>query len=231
MGLVKYNNITLNIAEIPDGNMVISEKQFNDMVAIGNRYLDINSRLPVGVPIENLGSIVEKGQKYDSTVQELTGHKTKVTELQTKLDGFKDIPQDFKKSEWERLKMKETSDLRQVKVTELKKKVFEKVEKEFKVKAREPDQRFVDKDALEKLDVNSATAVDDLFKILDKALDVQDEFIKSIGGVIPQPEPVGGGGQQQQQQRQTPEDKQPDDIYGFRVKDKVTDQGASLQHL
>ena len=206
MGLVKYGQQTLNIAEIPDGHMVISESDFNSLRGSQNAYLSLKSKIPVGIDESQLSALVEKGSRFDTVNTELSNMKGEKTQLQQKLDGFKNIPEGFSPEKWNKFVQRETAEVRQGKLDKLTAKVYEKV-KEVTKQDMTVDPRFIDQEKLSSFDPDSPTAFDDYYKILDAAHTAQQDFVqKSVGNAPPPTVGVGAvpPGAKNQQPYQNP---------------------------
>ena len=104
MGLVKFGQTTLNVAEIPDGHIVISDAQFQSLKGAENNYLSLKASIPYGVDMSQLPVIIEKGSRFDSTANELNTVKQQLGAATTRLQGFSNLPQDFSLDEYKALK-------------------------------------------------------------------------------------------------------------------------------
>jgi len=195
MGLVKYNGQTFNVDQIPDGHLVVSEQEFQALSGAKNALLSLKSRIPVGISEADVQTLLEKGQRFDSLNTEFTGIKTKLTETEGKLGQFANIPQDFKKEEWDRYRKREQSELRQGKLSTITQQAIEKAEKVTGIKGIKVDPRFYDASKLEALNVDATDAVDVMYKILDEAHTAQSNFMKEMQGSGPLNVPAVGGKQ------------------------------------
>ena len=193
MGLVKFNGQTFNVDQIPDGHLVVSEQEFQALSGAKNALLSLKSRIPVGISEADVQTLLEKGQRFDSLNTEFTGIKTKLTETEGKLGQFANIPQDFKKEEWDRYRKREQSELRQGKLSTITQQAIEKAEKVTGIKGIKVDPRFYDASKLEALNVDATDAVDVMYKILDEAHTAQSNFMKEMQGSGPLNVPAVGG--------------------------------------
>ena len=194
MGLVKYNNQTLSIPEVPDGMVIMQESEVGVLRAQANDFLGLKSKIPVGLDVSQLSTVIEKGQRYDAAVAEQGSLKAKVTELETNIAQFSNLPKDFKPEKWNNYVQQEQSQIRAGKLTDLTNKVREKVKTEMKIDAI-VDPRFIDQAKLQAFDPDAEGAFDKWYGILDEAHTAQQEFVsnKALGGTPP-PEPPGGLG-------------------------------------
>src|SRR3990172_9021167 len=119
MGLVKFGATTVNIAEVPDGHIIISEADHTNLKRSGDAYLLLKSKIPIGVNESDLPGLVERGQRYDTLNSEFGQSKTKVQELTTQLTAFKDMPSGFSKERWNELTTAEAKRVRDAKIQDL----------------------------------------------------------------------------------------------------------------
>lgn len=226
MGLVKFNNTTLSIEQVPDGHIIIAEAEFTRIRDAGNAYAVLKSKIPLGVDENQLGVMTEKGMRYDTTAQQLAAANTKVGELTTQVNQFSNIPKDFKPEKWEQFKAAEQAQIRNTQRAEIQKKAVSQIQDKYKgISVPEIDDRFFSKEELDKFDYTATDAVEKYVQIMDKAHTEQENFMmKQLGGgalvtqsapvgvapAVPSPTPVAVSGQ-----------NSPRDI--------VTEAGATLQ--
>jgi len=186
MGLLKFGNQTLNIAEVPDGHIIIPEGDYINFRNINNAYLALRSKLPVGVNESEFAVLADKGLKYDPLSQEHQGIKTKYTELETKLKEFSNIPKEFTVERWGKFVQQESDAAWSKKIDTLTQKVKATVKEKMGIDIN-IDNRFIPADVLETFNPDDRDAEEQWTKILDKAHTEQQEFIrKSVdGGSIP----------------------------------------------
>lgn len=185
MGLVKFGNQTLSIDAIPDGHVVIADSEIANLRNSQNAYLLLKSKIPVGVDESSIPTVLEKGSKFDSTVAELTGVKTKLTETEGKLTKFANIPQDFTPEKWNQYKSVEADSVFASKFEKISGKVYERVKKEDGVDIK-VDERFIDPIKLESWKPDDPQAEIQLYDILKEGYAAQVDFInKSQGSINP----------------------------------------------
>ena len=180
MGLVKFGAQSFNIEQIPDGHIVISEQELSTLKGVQNSYLALKARIPVGINDAEISALIEKGQRFDPLNQELVGARTQLTERDGKLSQFSNIPKDYSVDEWNRLRKKEAAEIRATKLADLTKKAIEKAETVTGVKGLKVDPRFYDSAKVDKLDVERADAVEQMYAILDEAHTAQMNFMKEM---------------------------------------------------
>lgn len=194
MGIVKYNNTNLTVEGVPDGSMIITPEQHTAYTQTQNAYTLLKSKMPIGVSENDLALLVEKGQRFDSLNTEFSTTKTKLTETETKLAGFKNIPEGFSVEKWNQLTAKEKAEVRSGQITQLTKAVEDKLKKDYPDKTPPTiDQRFLPADKVATFDPTAADAQDKWAAILGEGFTAQNEFLNRIvsNGVTP---PVIGGG-------------------------------------
>lgn len=192
MGLVKFNSLTLQIEQVPDGHVIVPESEIASLRATGNSYSLLKSKIPAGVSEDQLSVLIEKGQRYDGVSQEKTTLQKQFEETTAKLKGFENIPQDFKVETWNKFKADEASRTRQSKIDALTEQVKKTVKEKHGVDLPVIDQRFIPQDRMSAFDPDSKTALDDLTKILDDAHTEQMNFVQKISSSgIPSTIPAG----------------------------------------
>lgn len=194
MGIVKFNNTTLTVDGVPDGSMIVTAEQYQAYSQTQNAYTLLRSKMPIGVDENQLAVLVEKGQRYDNINTELSTTKTKLTEVSTKLDGLKNIPEGFTPEKWNAYTAKEKAEIRSGQITTLTKAVQEKLKKDFPDRTPPTiDQRFLPADKVAAFDPSVADAQDKWALILGEGFQAQNEFLKSTG-LQALPTPILGGG-------------------------------------
>jgi len=192
MGLVKFNSLTLQIDQVPDGHVIVPETEISSLRAVGNSYNLLKSKIPTGVTEDQLPTLVEKGQRYDGISQEKSTFQKQYEETTAKLKGFENIPQDFKVETWNKYKQDEAIRGRQSKIAELTEQVKKNVKEKHGVDLPTIDNRFIPQDRMSTFDPESKTAIDDLTKILDDAHTEQMNFVQKISSSgIPPTMPAG----------------------------------------
>jgi uncharacterized protein (DUF342 family) len=186
---VKFGQVTLNVDNVPDGHIIISEAEHANLKQSANALFLLKSKIPVGVDENQLSVLVEKGQRHDTLAQELDTHKKNVTSLTEKLNKFSNIPEGFSVEQWNKDRTKEKMEMRAGQFAEIEKSAFKEIETKFKIKPN-IDKRFLPN--LDEFDVTAKDAVEQYVKILDKAHTDQAEFVKNLQ-TKPNSEPVGGG--------------------------------------
>ena len=187
MGLVKFGSQTLNIPEAPDGHILIAESEVNSLKAVKNDHLILKSKIPAGIPESEIATLVEKGSRFDAINTELNTAKGQVTQLQTDLKKFDNMPKDFSVDKWKADRTRESDEIWQGKIDVLTKDVMTEVEKEFGQKF-EIDMRFIDPAKLEIFDPDGKDSKKEWRQLLDEAHTAQENFIRSkIEGTPAQP--------------------------------------------
>lgn len=185
MGLVKFNQTTLNVEGVPDGSVIVTGQEATDMVRIRNEHALIQSYLPVGITAgPQLGALIEKGQKYDPLAQKLTDAETAKTAAEAKLAKFSDVPQDYSKNEWERLKGNEQRAIRDGKRKAVTDKVMATLERATGQKIV-IDERFIDQQKLATFDFDAQNAEELWAAVLNDAHTAQENLIKQVTHGIP----------------------------------------------
>jgi hypothetical protein len=187
MGLVKFGQTTLNVAEIPDGHIVISDAQFQAMKGAENNYLALKASIPYGVDMSQLSTIVEKGSRFDAISTELNTVKQQLGATTQKLQGFSNLPADFSLDEYKALKNEHAIYERGAALEDLFAKTAKYVEETHRVKMPTVDLRFVDEEALNAIDPKAVDAPAKMAIIFDKAHSAQQEFVAKMGGTPSQP--------------------------------------------
>lgn len=194
MGLVKFNNTTLNVDGLPDGAVVITGEQHSSFQQAQNAYTILKSKLPIGISEDQIATLTEKGQRYDTVNAELAQKNTKIAELTAQVDGFKNIPQGFTIEKWNQDRQREANETRQVQLADLTKKVADAIKKESPDRTLpKVDERFLPADKVKSFDPTSANAVDVWAGILAEGFRAQTEFAKSLGVDSITTPPLGGG--------------------------------------
>lgn len=192
MGLVKYGNLTLNVAEIPDGNIVVAEQEFNNLRQTNNAFLELKSKIPIGVDPNQLGQLVEKGQRFDAINTDFQRATTQSQELQKKLDAVKNLPEGYSEEKWNSYVKRDMTETRNRQISELTKKVYDKVKSETGVDV-DIDPRFIQEPA--DFDPSKPEAFDSWYKTLDAAHTAQTEFTQKQLGRITTPVAAVGASQ------------------------------------
>lgn len=224
MGIVKFNNTSLNIEQVPDGHVIITQAELDSISSLRNELNLIKSYLPPGVDKGQLGGLVEKGQRFDPLNTEHQTLKSQVTDLTAKLSQYSNLPKEFSVEKWNSYVNKEQMENRNVKLNELTQRALAKAKEVVGVDVK-VDQRFIPSDVLQNFDVNAPDAQDKWYKVLDDAHTKQQEFIKeNLNNVTPVSTPVGAGGSGNgQQATSTPP------MRGTPAGDVVSDTGLSVQ--
>jgi hypothetical protein len=209
MGLVKFGQLTLSVDQIPDGHVVVPESELVRLKGADNAYLSLKSKIPYGVAEDQLGSLLEKGARFDAELSQRQKFEKELGDASKKLEGFSNLPKDFSLENYNRLVADEKDRIWQGKIADLTRQVEEKVEKELHVKVK-VDPRFIDQSKLEAFDPDSKTAFDDWYKILDEAHTAQENFVKDMAGKTP-PAP-GSAAQPIQQGLNVPPSAGPKDV-------------------
>lgn len=192
MGLVKFNNQTLSIPEVPDGLVLMPENEVATLRSQQNEFLSLKSRIPVGVDQTQLGLLIEKGQRFDSETAERTKASAKIAELEKNIAQFSSLPKDFSADKWNAYVKQEQEGIRSKKLSELTAKVKAEVKEKFKVDI-EVDPRFIDSQKVQAFDPDAQNAYQEWYAIMDEAHTAQTDFIqKTAAGASPANEPVGG---------------------------------------
>jgi hypothetical protein len=180
MALVKYGNQTLTIAEVADGCVIISEKDLDVYRNGNNAYLDLKSKMPIGIDPSQLSTLVEKGQRFDKVNTDLQTAVTQSQESQRKLDAMK-LPEGFSVDKWNADRNREKVETRTNLMSELTKKAYAKIKEEFKVDV-DIDKRFITEP--EGFDPAKPEALEQWIKVLDAAHTAQTEFTqKQLGNL------------------------------------------------
>jgi hypothetical protein len=190
MALVKFGQLTLNVENVPDGHMIVSEAEFNTMKQASNALFSLKSKIPVGIDESQLGVLIEKGQRHDTIAQELINTQKSVTGLTEKVNKFSNIPEGFSAEQWNKDRNTEKMNARASKLAVLEKQVFDKVEQQHKVRPQ-VDKRFVT--GLDEIDLDAKNAFDLVYEAYDKGHTAQQEFVKNMSQTKPGSETVGGG--------------------------------------
>ncbi len=183
MGMVKFGQLTLNVADIPDGHIVIPEQQYQQLKGAENQYLTLKSSIPYGVDMSQLPTIVDKGSRFDTTVNELNTVKQQLGAATQKLQGFSNLPADFSLDEYKALKQDQAMYKRGQQMEDLFAKTSKFVEETYHVKMPNVDLRFVDDAELDAIDPNAADAPAKMALVFNKAHTAQQEFVAKFGGV------------------------------------------------
>lgn len=187
MGLVKFGHQTLNIENVPDGHILVSEQELKSLKDASNAFFMLNSKIPVGVEQDKIGEYVQRGQRYDTIAKERDELFAKSQDIEKKLQQYQNLPKDFDAERWNNYVNAEQKAIRQEKLNKLMTDALAKAEKDTGVKYS-VDPRFIKSEILEKLDVDAKDALDVMYKTLDEAHTAQQEFIqKSISQNIPSP--------------------------------------------
>ncbi len=182
MGLVKFNNTTLNIAEIPDGHIVIPQSEYESFRGVQNSYLILQSKIPAGTDHAKLGELIDKGARFETLNSEIGNIKTQLSEANTKLQGFSNIPQGFTVEKWNAFELKDKQEIRAKRISELEQKVYSRVETEDKVKVK-VDKRFLPD--MSNLDLAANDIEQKMYDIYKQGYAEQTEFIKTNVGQQP----------------------------------------------
>lgn len=194
MGLVKFGQQTLNIDNIPDGSIIVSEQEYNQLRSQSNGYLLLKSKIPVGVDETQIPALLEKGSRYDQKDKEFVELSKAKADIEARLQAFNNMPKDFSIDKWNQYVKKEQDEVFSRQIDDLTKKVYERVEKETGVKYV-VDFRFIPADVLKTFDPSAKDAEEKWYKILDDAHTEQLKFIESsLNQSIPLPAQVGKAG-------------------------------------
>jgi hypothetical protein len=191
MGLVKFGQQTLNIENVPDGHILVSEAELKSIRDAANSYYSLNSSIPVEIDRGKVGELAARGSRYDSIVKEREELAAKLNDLEKQLGQYKDIPEGFSKEKWNNYVQTEQKAIRQGKLDKLMADALAKAEKETGVKYS-VDPRFVPTDVINNFDVEATDALDNMYKILDGAHTAQQEFIQKQMSVNLPNKPLGG---------------------------------------
>lgn len=205
MGLVKFNNTTLNVDGVPDGAVILDGAQYSKLTDVGNAYALLKSKMPIGVDENQLSTLVEKGQRYDTVVAESAQLKTSTAELSTKLKAFDNMPADFTIEKWNKDRQVEKQTVFNQKIASLTEKVVASLKKEHPDKTPPTiDPRFMPQDKISAFNPDAEGAVDAWAKLMDEGWQEQTAFLQkqaasgvpspAIGGGAPAIIPGGGGG-------------------------------------
>ena len=194
MGLVKFNNTTLNVEGLPDGAVVITGEQLSSYTQVQNAYTILKSKLPIGISEDQLASLTEKGQRFDQVSNELAQLKISATELKTQVEGFKNIPQGFTPEKWNQLVAKEQNEIKLGKITGLTKSIAEKLQKESKTLPK-VNERFLPQDKVKSFDPDAPDAEAKWAQILSEGFQEQTKFAQELSAEqFPNPKLGGSDG-------------------------------------
>jgi len=191
MALVKFGAQTLNVEGIPEGHIIVAESEISRLRDVNNAYSLLKSRVPPDVDESQIANLVEKGRRHDTIVTELSTTKSQLTDTQTKLSGFANIPKEFTVERWNNFVKSEQATIRQQKLDELTKNVLTEVEKEFGRKFV-VDPRFIPAETLANFNVDDSDAQKKWRDILDNAHTEQVNFLQKMGTDVVPPTPRTG---------------------------------------
>lgn len=177
MGLVKFGAQTLNIDNVGDGHIIIPESEYNTMRQAKNSFDGLKNRIPAGVNELDLQTLIEKGQRYDSTLQELTTTKDKLSKSDEKLRTATNLPEGFSVDKWNSYTKAEQDAIRKGKLDALTKTVIEEAEKKAGVKIS-VDERFYDAQKVAAFNPDAPDAKEQWNKITESAYDAQLDFLR-----------------------------------------------------
>jgi hypothetical protein len=179
---------------IPDGHVVIPEHELNNLRSQSNAYLTLKSKLPVGVPEDQVGVLAEKGGRYDPLNQQLTTAQQKVQEYENKLQQYSNMPKDFTADKWNGYVQKEAEEIFAGKMEALTNWVYEEAQKKTGIRY-EVDPRFIPADVVEKFDPDASDAKEKWYQVLNDAHTAQVDFVNKIQSGAVGAGQVGAGGQ------------------------------------
>ena len=95
MGLVRFGAQTLNIEQVPDGHVIVTDSELANLRNVQNSYLTLKSSIPPGVDVTQIQSIVEKGQRYDGEAKLRADAEKKIGDLNISLQQYSNMPKEF----------------------------------------------------------------------------------------------------------------------------------------
>lgn len=177
MALVKFGQQTFSIDGVPDGHVIVPEGELSRTSKIADSYAMLKKNIPVDIREEEIASFIDRGRRYDDTMKSFEESKKQLEATKGELGKLSNIPKDFSKERWDKFVQQEQDELFQTKIDALTKKVSEKVEKEFGVKAT-IDPRFINPEKLQSFNPDDEKAFDNWYAIMDEAHSAQESFLK-----------------------------------------------------
>lgn len=221
MGIVDFGAQKLNIAEVPDGHVIISQAQLQQMRNAENNYLSLKAYIPVE-HLNNLSKVselLEKGSRYDTLNQEKGQISTKLSDAETKLQAQKKLPEGYTEERWNKYVSTEQELVKGQQFETLFTKVGELASTKYNIKLPKIDERFYP-DKLWELDPAKPESIELALGFLNEAHTEQQKFLSTAGAEVTLSPQVRQGNVQQQQP-----------VQSSGPKDVASETGVHVQHL